>query len=70
MFNKEEQIMKYQELFFAVIILEKYMESINDIQFLNQFRFDTERLSVSIKTYIIKFMKNICTFSSEISILQ
>lgn len=44
-----------------LMILRSYLESINDIQFIELFRFETEQLKGAIKSSIIPFMKKLCT---------
>lgn len=38
--SKEEQNFKYYELLFTIILIEKYLESLNDLQFIKAFQYD------------------------------
>jgi hypothetical protein len=67
--SREDQINKYYEFFMIILMLEKYLDGVNDLKFIELFRYEADKLKEIIRTYVIKFMKNLITFNSEYSIV-
>jgi hypothetical protein len=68
--GREDQQSRYYEFLIVILMIEKYLEGLNDLKFLQLFRYEADRLKEVIRGSVIRFVKGLVNFNSETTIVR